>query len=435
MHRKTRRAPFPRPLHRLGRWRVYLVFWLGAVVVGVLSVLFVLGADLAEQTFAGGVRRWPWLPLVLTPLGLGLIAWMTVRFAPVSRGSGVPQVIATLRTPSGLCLRERMLTIKVALSKIVLTTLGLACGASVGCGGPMVHVGAAVMFSLGRWARFSGRSLQRSLIVAGGAAGIAAAFGAPLAGVAFAVEEMSRPYGNRIGSKVLISVVLAGGAALLLLGDYDYFGSVEAGMDIVGGGYVILGCGVVGGILGGAFARGMITGSALMTPLYARAPVRTAMVCGLLVALIGLASGGSAYGTGYQETHAILHGGAPEDLLYPLWKILATLASGLSGIPGGIFAPALSTGAGLGVVIAEFFTSVPLTAVVLLAMTGYFSGIVRTPITAVVIVMEMTNNLDMAIPLMAVSWIATGVSRWICPRSVYDAMADVFLKASGFRGR
>ena len=153
MRRKTRRAPFPRPLHRLGRWRVYSVFWLGAIVVGVLSVLFVLGADLAERTFVDGVRRWPWLPLVLTPLGLGLIAWMTVRFAPVSRGSGVPQVVATLRAPSGGRLRERMLTIKVALSKIVLTILGLACGASVGCGGPMVHVGAAVMFSLGRWAR------------------------------------------------------------------------------------------------------------------------------------------------------------------------------------------------------------------------------------------------------------------------------------------
>ena len=414
---------------------MYLVFWLGAVVVGLLSVAFVLGADQAERMFADGARRWPWLPLILTPLGLGLIAWITARFVPVCRGSGVPQVVATLRTPSGLRLRARMLTIKVALSKIALTILGLGCGASVGCGGPMVHVGAAVMFSLGRFADLSGRYLQRSLIVAGGAAGLAAAFGAPLAGVAFAVEEMSRPYNLRIGSKVLIAVVLAGGTALLLLGDNDYFGAVEAGMDIVDGGYAILGCGLVGGILGGVFARGMITGADRMTPLYAKAPVRTAMACGLLVALIGLASGGSVYGTGYQEAHNILHGEGPMDLLYPLWKMLATLASGLSGIPGGIFAPALSTGAGLGVVMAEWFASVPLAAMVLLAMTGYFSGIVRTPITAVGIVMEMTGNLDMTIPLMATSWIATGVSRWICPRSVYDAMADVFLKGGGLGGK
>ena len=215
---------------------------------------------------------------------------------------------------------------------------------------------------------------------------------------------------------------------MLLLGNYDYFGTADAGMDVSEGWYVILGCGVVGGLLGGGFAQGLLMGTSLIAPLYAARPVHVAMVCGFLVALIGVVSGAGVYGTGYREAQSILHGQGHTDLLYPLWKLLATMISYLSGIPGGIFAPSLSTGAGLGAVLAEWFTSQPFTTVVLLGMVAYFSGMVQTPITAFVIVMEMTNNQDMIIPLMATSLIATGVSRSICPRPIYSAMVDGFVR-------
>ena len=112
-----------------------------------------------------------------------------------------------------------------------------------------------------------------------------------------------------------------------------------------------------------------------------------------------------------------------------LLKLAATLVSYASGIPGGIFAPSLAIGAGLGRTIAHLLPSAPAGAVVLLGMVAYFSGVVQAPITAAVIVMEMTDNQQMTIPLMAASFLAYGVSRLVCPHALYGALAERFLSA------
>ncbi|MGB0713445.1 MAG: chloride channel protein, partial [Gammaproteobacteria bacterium] len=309
----------------LSAWRVRLVFWCGAVIVGLVSALFALGAQWAEQLFAQGASRWPWVPLVLTPLGLGLIAWITVRFVPQSKGSGIPQAIAALKAHASDEMRDSVLSLRVAAAKIALTVLGLACGASIGREGPTVHVGAAVMHSLGRFAHFPAHYMERGLIMAGGAAGVAAAFNTPLAGVMFAIEEMGRSYDKRTGSVVLVAVMLAGITAMLIMGNYHYFGSTSARIEnVLSIWYVIVTCGVAGGVLGGLFSTVLIQGGRVMAPSYARHPVLIAMACGLVVALIGVFSGSGIYGTGYHEAKAILDGGGGHDLLYPFWKLLAT---------------------------------------------------------------------------------------------------------------
>ena len=112
---------------------------------------------------------------------------------------------------------------------------------------------------------------------------------------------------------------------------------------------------------------------------------------------------------------------------YPLLKILATIATYLSGIPGGIFAPSLASGAGLGANIAAYFPVELASTIVVLAMVGYFSAVVQTPITAFIIVMEMTANQDLVLAMMATSLIATGTSKLICKKSIYFALAENFL--------
>ena len=108
-------------------------------------------------------------------------------------------------------------------------------------------------------------------------------------------------------------------------------------------------------------------------------------------------------------------------------KLLATLVSYVSGIPGGVFAPSLAVGAGLGQNIAQFIPYVPLGAVVVLGMVAYFAGVVQAPVTAFVIVMEMTDNHDMIVPLMAASLLAAGCSKVVCRKPLYRALADEFL--------
>jgi H+/Cl- antiporter ClcA len=112
-------------------------------------------------------------------------------------------------------------------------------------------------------------------------------------------------------------------------------------------------------------------------------------------------------------------------------KMGATFASYLSGIPGGIFAPSLATGAGVGANLGHWLPVAPLSVMVLLGMVAYFSGVVQSPITAFVIVMEMTDNQNMLLALMATSFIAYGSSHLVCPKPLYHTLAQAFLEKEG----
>lgn len=184
----------------------------------------------------------------------------------------------------------------------------------------------------------------------------------------------------------------------------------------------------VGGQLGGGFSRALIAGTERVAPWMARYPYRVAAACGFAIALFGFLSGETTYGTGYDEAKGILTQTHAAGMLYPVFKLLATIASYLSGIPGGIFAPSLAAGAGLGADLAHVFPFAPAAAVIILGMVSYFSGVVQTPITAFVIVMEMMGNHTMLLPLMAASFIAYGTSRFVCPEPIYRVLARRFVR-------
>jgi len=421
MHRHLRRSR--RALLSPKAWKVRLVFWAGAVVVGLVCALFAVLAEHANNLFFEVAASNPLLPLVITPLGLVAIAWLTRKVFPGSQGSGIPQAIAALEMRS----KSAVLSLRIAIGKILLTLLGLLAGASIGREGPSVHIGAAIMHSLGRFARFPPHYMERGLILAGGAAGIAAAFNTPLAGIVFVIEEMSRSFEQKISGIVTSGVVLAGVTAMAVLGQYHYFGSSDAQILELSAWLAVPICGVVGGLLGGLFTQGLIRGSQWVAPHAKAKPLLVALLAGIAVALIGYVSNYSASGTGYNEAKALVTGEAPVDLLYPLYKMGATLASYLSGIPGGIFAPSLAAGAGVGADLGHLLPVAPLSVMILLGMVGYFSGVVQSPITAFVIVMEMTANQNMLLALMATSFIAYGTSLQVCPRPLYRTLAEAFL--------
>lgn len=418
--RRTHRRLFSRQA-----WRLRFVFWGSALIIGAVAAGFALSARYADGFYHQLYDRSPLLAYLLTPLGLAAIAFVTQRFFKGTEGSGIPQAIAALSMRSH-ALRSRVLSLKVALGKILLTSLGLFCGASIGREGPTVHIGASIMYSL-RWiAPFRGKDMTRNLILAGGAAGISAAFNTPLAGIIFAIEEMSRSYEHRTSGTLLISVVLAGVIALMIMGNYTYFGSTDATLPLSHAWLAVIICGVIGGLLGGMFATGLIEGTRKIAPLARQHPVGLAFTCGLLLSLLGFLSGGMTYGTGYEAAKHLVTGGETQ-MAFPVLKLLATVVSYLSGIPGGIFAPSLSIGAGIGADLAVMFPVAPVAAIVMLGMVGYFSGVVQAPITAFVIVMEMTDDTSMLLPLIATALIAKIVSHLVCPRPIYQALADAYL--------
>ena len=411
------------------QWGRRLVFWLGALGVGAAAILFAKGADAAFRIFQRVNAISPLLSLLLSPLALVAELTITRRFLPGAQGSGIPQTIAAIRRPE--LAESGLLSLRIAFGKIPLTILGLLGGASIGREGPTVQVGAAIMLALGRLLGLPQRELGRSLILAGGAAGVAAAFNTPLAGVAFAIEELSRSFEERTSGTVFTAVIVAGIASLAMLGNYTYFGHTDASLTVANGWLPVMICGVVCGFLGGLFATVLIQFSRGIGGViggWKRAqPVAFAVGCGIALALVGLISDGNTFGTGYEQTRRLLDGSTQVTLSWGVLKMLATVISYASGIPGGIFAPSLAAGAGLGADIAQYFPAVSPGAVIILGMAAYFSGVVQAPITSVIIVMEMTDNQSMTIPLMAVAFIGVSVSKLVCRTPLYKALAETFV--------
>ncbi len=415
-----------RKLFSFKAWRLRLVFWVGALIVGIIAVVFAKMADLADHTFTRLLEDYPLLPFILTPAGLMLISWIMRKYFPGANGSGIPQTIAALELQN----KEAVLSFRIAIGKLILTTMGLFSGASIGREGPTVHIGASIMYSIGRYVKFPAHYYQHGMIAAGGAAGIAAAFNTPLAGIVFALEEISKSMQQKTNGIILTAVIFAGMTAIALVGNYKYFGVSHAvfNMDFS----LILSmliCGVLGGFLGGVFSQTLITGNRLIQPWLSRYPMRITCLLGLFIAYIGHLSGHTSFGTGYSAAYQIVSGEGQVDQLFPVYKFLATLGSYFTGIPGGIFAPSLATGAGIGQNLAHFIPLAPQSFMILVGMVAYFSGVIQAPITAMVIVLEMTSNQNMIFPLMVTAFLGSGVSSLVCPRPLYKALADSFLNA------
>lgn len=408
------------------RWQRRIVFIAGGLCVGLAAIGLALASDYAQALFREMLARSRYAAFFVTPLGFGVAVFLTNRFFPNTQGSGIPQAIASREIESPKA-REKLVGLRTGAGKVIMTLLGLLVGASIGREGPTVQVGASIMFAIGRLSP----KRQPGLILAGAAAGVAAAFNTPIAGIVFAIEEMGRSFETRTSGLVFGTIILAGFTSFALIGDYTYFGSTAAVLGSASNWLAVPVCGVVGGLTGGLFSRALI---AVPTDLpkivktwLGERPIAFAIMCGFGVALCGFLSGGTTYGTGYIQARDALHGVATVSIFYAPLKFAATTLSSVCGLPGGIFSPSLSVGAGLGADIAQFFPKGAMGAVVLLGMVSYFTGVVQAPITAFVIVEEMTGNHDMLIPLMAAAWIANGASRLVCHEGVYHALSKRFL--------
>jgi len=405
------------------------LFLIGGVVVGLLAVAMAILADKAQLLFALVDDRWPLIPLLLTPAGFTLATFLTRKYFDGAQGSGIPQVIAA-RQLEDATARGRLVSVKLGLAKIGLLLLGLASGASSGREGPTVQVGAAAMFFLGRVETHR----QPGLLLAGSAAGIAAAFNAPLAGIIFGIEEMSRSFEQRSSVLVLATVIAAGLTSQAILGDYTYFGLASGSMAFGWGWLAVPVACLVGGLCGGLFSRALILFADGLPgragALVARHPLAMAAVCGLLVALCGLLSSNTVFGTGYAQSKLILAGSSMPWAFGPL-KLVATALSSISGIPGGIFSPSLAVGAGLGYDLAPLFPGVPVGVVAVLFMVAYLSGVVQAPLTSAVIVSEMTADHALILPIMVCALGATAVSKLVCSEGIYHALAHRLLAKLG----
>lgn len=418
----------------LADWRQ----WVGRVVV----LAYAAGAGLAvvaftwlsEQALGGffALRSWsPWLPLVWVPACTASLVWLTRRFAPGASGSGIPQVMAAL---SPMVDRERcslFVSLRLSMAKILLTAGGLLGGLAIGREGPSVQIAAGVMQHAGRWLPERSAINHHGLLVAGGAAGIAAAFNAPLAGVMFAIEELSRKLEERNSGLIVAAIVLAGLMAVSAYGNASYFGEIHVGLlswhYLLPGLLVVLGCGLTGGLFSRLLHTSMVGGQDYFSRLKHRHPIRFAAACGLVVAVVGLVSDGATFGSGYGYTRRLVEGHMDMPMLYVTLRLVATWLAVWSGVPGGIFAPSLAIGAGIGndmaLLAGMHEGSAPLIAI---GMAAFLAAVTQAPLTAFIIVMEMVDGHAMVLSLMTGALGANLISRWISV-PLYSALAQAQL--------
>ena len=427
-----------RKLMSFSLWRRRLIFWGGAILVGLVCVLFAYLCDNLNNSFSELARLHPYWPIVITPAGFMVVIYLLKNYFDGAEGSGIPQVMTALKVKN-MQRRKKLVSMRIALGKFMLTAMGFLSGASIGREGPTIQLSASVMHFLGKLDRFNREDTERGLLLAGGAAGIAAAFNAPLAGVVFAIEELAGSFDKGITGTMITTVVLCGFVSLEIIGNYAYFGASSASIDILHGGWVvILVASAFCGLFGGIFSRLLIVISGASVNVMRKNPVLFAGAVGFVIALMGVFTHGSIYGSGKDIAVNLLNGsGDDTSIFYGLWKLLATLLSFISGIPGGIFAPSLSAGAGFGHMMSYFFASHYAGAVILLGTVSYFSGVVQSPITCFIIVSEMTRNVStgMLLPIMLASLLGTAVSRIVCKEPVYHALAQRYLERLKRRNR
>lgn len=367
-------------------------------------------------------------PLLVLP-GIGgvggwLAGWLVERFAPETSGSGIPQVKAVLATvPLPMNLR-------VASIKLVGGVVALGSGLALGREGPTVQTTAALAAYLSRWLPNT-VTQRRQLIAAGAGAGLAAAFNAPLAGVLFVTEELLKDISSlTLGVAILASFV--GSVVARLLGTHSL--DVTLGENVAATGFsaaeipFYIGLGLLAGLAGAIFNRSIL----ISLNRYRRSqwplPWRVALAGFLSGTLLACLPHFFLNNAGLREllTTGQVTGSMALAAFFGQF-VLTVIAYG-SGAPGGLFAPTLILGSSLGYLVGLLAQTVlgitwPVTYA-LVGMGAFFSAAIRVPMTAIVIIFEMTANFDLVLPLMISCIVAYGVGERAAPGSLYDRLLE-----------
>lgn len=392
--------------------------------------LIVLVSSLAiDRALAAPGRSWIGWTLFVPTMG-GLAAGLLLHHVvPNARGSGIPQVKVAYAGRSGpLRLRD-------SIGKFFVGALQIGTGSSLGREGPTVQITAGLASRIGRLARLSPDEVRRLLPV-GAAAGIAAAFNAPIAAVTFTIEEVVGTLDQTVLSGVIVAAALAAIVERSILGAHPVFDvPPSAGLDHLSSlaFYVLLG-------LFAAFLAVLFTDSLLacrkgfrrieVVPGWAKPALGGLATGALAVAAMELLGMGGVTGGGYATLGDALAGKLAVGVLLPLclFKIAATVLSYSSGGAGGIFAPSLfiggMAGGAIGALDVAFLQHGPTTlgAFALVGMGAVFAGIIRAPITSVLIIVEMTGGYSLILPLMIANMLAYGIARHYRPTPIYEAL-------------
>lgn len=409
--------------------------WVASLIVGVASVLYAKLFAAAEHLGQSIFAETPWLLFIFTPLCF-LAAWLVVHYgAPFARGSGIPQVVASLELTGTDQQRKVPFLVggKIIAVKMLSSIIMVFGGGAVGREGPTIQISGAIFRMIGKilpvkWPKYS----ERVMILTGSAAGLAAAFNTPLGGIVFAIEELTKSHFNSFRTSLLTAVIIAGMTAQMLLGPYLYLGYPQVSGLIFSMVSLIILVSVVSGFAGGIFS------SLILKIIAFKKGLKTfvsqtlfVMILAFTIALIAFLVTPSILGSGKETMITLLFNtGGVNDIFIAPARFIGPLLSFTSGAAGGVFAPALSSGAAIGSTFATLFTLTQsqTNVIVLAGMVGFLTAVTRSPFTSAILVLEMTDRHSLIFFLM-LAGVVSYASAWLVDkRSLYEQLKEDYLK-------
>ena len=409
-------------------------FWFASAVTGLLAYLYYLIFRYTEDVFLEITKIYRWSVFVITPIAFVISWWLVNKYAPFSKGSGIPQVMAAIETSdvNQKHFARKLLGIRIIFIKIISSAFKVLGGGVVGREGPTIQISSSVFHVVYRylpkwWKPIS----QKNILIAGAASGLAAAFNTPLGGIIFAIEELSKFHIKTYRSSLFVAVVIAGMVAQTLGGSYLYLGYPKL---VTSGWTVYIGVLLVAALTG--FLGAKVGDYLLYTVLFVKKHKKRyqqlliIFVAALMVASSFYFLGSDTIGSGKELMERTLFTSNKNVEWYvPLVRIAGLLGTFGFGGAGGIFAPSLSIVASVGALMASWLelSANNTNLLIVIGMTAFLTGITRSPFTSAIVVIEMTDRHSAIFFLMLAAVIASAMAYMVSKKSFYDHMKEIFI--------
>ena len=416
-----------------------LPFWVASTLTGLVAVSYARLFTLAEATMLWMAGKAWWVLFIICPIFFFLSWFVVKRFAPLARGSGIPQVMAAieLSNPKETQKVGRLLGLRILAVKIVSSLLMVLGGGAIGREGPTIHIAGSIFKWVNDLIPASWPKVpRRNMVITGAAAGLAAAFNTPLGGIVFAIEELAKNHFKFFRTPLFVAVIIAGLTAQSILGPYLYLGYptvTNPNKFIL---FPIMGVGLVTGILGGIMTRITLRVLKFKSRFKnTKSHLLFLFSAALVMAAIGSFITTSALGPGKEVMNGLLF--TPEKKMepyLPALRYLTTVISFTAGGAGGIFAPALSAGATIGAACAQLLQATGANAnlLILTGMIGMLTGITRSPFTAAILVLEMTERHSVIFYFMIAGLVGNFGSKLVVQKSLYDNLMQDYLTETNY---
>lgn len=411
-------------------------FWGGAIIVALFAIFYSELFRYAEFALAAILNWNREIIFLLTPACFLISWWLVKKFAPYAKGSGIPQVMASveLSNPKEYKKISKLLSLKILFIKIISSIIMVLGGGAIGREGPTIQISASIYKKINEilpssWPRIS----KKNMIMTGAAAGLSAAFNTPLGGIVFAIEELTRTHFTYFKTALFTGVIIAGFLTQSISGSYLYLGFPKISDISLWIIIPVILVAAISGILSSLLSQGMLM-ILKFKKSFKKQKEELLFLLGssLIIASFAYFLSNQILGSGKDIIENVLFTSDKVLPWYtPLLRMIGTGLSFTTGSAGGIFAPALGAGATVGSVFGGIFDFSPseINLLILVGMVSFLVGITRAPFTSAILVIEMTDRHNLIFYLMLSGLVSSFVAFYVNRHSFYDVLKTGYLKS------